>query len=201
VAVIRAFLALNLNYNAVQAVQRELDPLMQRDFRDLRWITPGNWHLTLHFFGDMPAEQVEGCAPVLAAIGARHAAIELDFDALALFPNLTRAHVLALLPTRSDALNELEQDVRESLGSFGFSVERRRFRPHVSVARIKGTRVPEADDLAFPVAINARFAHMSLMQSELLESGARYTPLLTQALTGTPSMAAVDGRNGGSTRD
>jgi RNA 2',3'-cyclic 3'-phosphodiesterase len=149
VAVIRAFLALNLNYNAVQAVQRELDPLMQRDFRDLRWITPGNWHLTLHFFGDMPVEQVEACAPVLAGVGARHAAIELSFDALALFPNLTRAHVLALLPARNDALNDLEQDVRESLGSFGFNVERRRFRPHVSVARIKGTRVPACHQHAF----------------------------------------------------
>lgn len=190
-AVIRAFLALNLNYNAVQTVQRELDPLMQRDFRDLRWITPGNWHLTLHFFGDMPAEQVEACAPVLASVGAKHAAIELDFDALAPFPNLTRAHVLALLPKRNDALNELEQDVRESLASAGFNVERRRFRPHVSVARIKGTRVPEIDDLAFAVDIKARFGHMSLMQSELLESGARYTPLLTQALTGTTTLGAA----------
>jgi len=200
VAVIRAFLALNLNYNAVQLVQRELEPVLQRDFRDLRWITPGNWHLTLHFFGDMPAEQVETCAPVLAAIGTRHAAIELAFDAFAPFPNLTRAHVLALLPKRSDALNELEQDVRESLGSFGFSVERRRFRPHVSVARTKGTRVPELDDLAFAVDITARFGHMSLMQSELLESGARYTPLLTQALTGAVAadlVATTDGTSGG----
>lgn len=196
-AVIRAFLALNLNYNAVQSVQRQLDGLMQRDFRDLRWITPGNWHLTLHFFGDMPVEQVEACAPVLASVGARHAPIELDFDALALFPNLTRAQVLALLPTRSDALNELEQDVRESLAAAGFNVERRRFRPHVSVARIKGTRVPEADDLAFPVAVSARFAHMSLMQSEQLESGARYTPLLTQVLAGGLATAAVNGRDGG----
>lgn len=190
-AVVRAFLALNLNYNAVQAVQRVVEPVVQRDFRDLRWITPGNWHLTLHFFGDMPVEQVEACAPVLAAVGARHPAVELDFDALALFPNLTRAHVLALLPTRSDKLNELEQDVRDSLASAGFNVERRRFRPHVSLARIKGTRVPEADDLAFPVAISARFAHMSLMQSELLESGARYTPLLTQALTGAAAVGAT----------
>lgn len=195
-AVIRAFLALNLNYNAVQAVQRQLDPLMQRDFRDLRWITPGNWHLTLHFFGDMPTEQVESCAPVLASVGARHAAIELGFDALAPFPNLTRAYVLALLPTRIDALNELEQDLRESLAQAGFNVERRRFKPHVSIARIKGTRVPEVEDLAFPVNISARFGHMSLMQSELLESGARYTPLLTQALTGTLSMGMAAGVTG-----
>jgi RNA 2',3'-cyclic 3'-phosphodiesterase len=193
VAVIRAFLALNLNYNAVQTVQRELEPLVQRDFRDLRWIAPGNWHLTLHFFGDMPVEQVEACAPVLTTVGARHAAIALDFDALALFPNLTRANVLALLPARNDALNDLEQDVRESLAVAGFNVERRRFRPHVSVARIKGSRVPEGDDLAFPVAITARFGHMSLMQSELLETGARYTPLLTQALTGAMTAGAAGG--------
>lgn len=192
-AVIRAFLALNLNYNAMQAVQRELDPLMQRDYRDLRWIAAGNWHLTLHFFGDLPAQQVEACAPVLAAVGVRHAPVDLGFDALALFPTLTRAQVLALLPTRSDALNELEQDVRDSLASAGFNVERRRFRPHVSVARIKGSRVPTPEDLAGDVNITARFGHMSLMQSELLESGARYTPLLTQALTGVIPMGAVRG--------
>jgi hypothetical protein len=33
-----------------------------------------------------------------------------------------------------------------------------------------------------PVSIDARFSHMALMQSELLETGARYSPLLTQAL-------------------
>lgn len=183
-AVIRAFLALNLNYKAVQAVQQVLEPLVARDFRDLRMIASGNWHLTLHFFGDLPTRQVEACAPVLAAIGQRHAPIELHFDALTLFPNLTRAHVLALLPARNDALLALEQDVRESLAQAGFNVERRRFKPHVSVARIKGTRVPEADDLPAAVSVHARFGHMALMQSELLESGARYTPLLTQALSG-----------------
>jgi len=184
VAVIRAFLALNLNYNAVQAVQHVLEPVMARDFRDLRAIPSGNWHLTLHFFGDMPVEQVEACAPVLAAVGARHAPIEMQFDALTLFPNLTRAQVLALLPTRNDALLLLEQDLRDSLSAAGFNVERRRFKPHVSVARIKGNRMPEIEELPVPVSVQARFAHMALMQSEQLESGARYTPLLTQALSG-----------------
>jgi 2'-5' RNA ligase len=190
-AMIRAFLALNLNYLAAQAVQRELAPLMQREFRDLRWIAPSNWHLTLHFFGDMPLQRVQECAPVLARVGARHAALELDFDALALFPNLTRAQVLALLPARNEALNELEQDVRESLAAAGFEVERRRFKPHVSVARVKGSRIPAAEDLPAAISIRARFAHMALMRSELLESGARYTPLLTQALTATTAVGST----------
>ncbi len=95
-------------------------------------------HLTLHFLGDVPREQMPGL----------QAALALPFTPFVL--SLARAArwpggIAVLEPERLPApLIRLHGAIAEALQSLALPTESRRFRPHVTLARRAGTATPPA---------------------------------------------------------
>lgn len=110
----------------------------------LRVIAVESMHLTLGFLGHRPAEDVEPLAAAVAGAVADAARGPVSLrvgGALWLAPR--RPHVLTVAVDDPDsAAAALHDALWERLEGLGFERERRAFRPHVTVARVRhGARV------------------------------------------------------------
>jgi 2'-5' RNA ligase len=157
-------------------------------------------HVTLCFLGGRPIGEVETIAAALAAPPAQ--SVELHVGApLWLPPRRPRALALEL-HDRTGALTEMHASVRDALaGVIDWQPERRRFRPHVTVARIgrggdrraraagrrrgrSGDDGAPSHDLVLAPSPQLSFAvgELVLYRSLLSREGARYEAIATRAL-------------------
>jgi 2'-5' RNA ligase len=142
-----------------------------------RWVPHENLHLTLRFIGEVPnwrAEEVD-----LALHGIRGRAFPLVLAGIGLFEKAGRVTALWAGVERCPALDRLQAKVETALQRAGLEPERRRFIPHVTLARLdqpaseKITGFIQRNNLfraeAFPVD---RF---TLFSSQLGKEGSVYT--------------------------
>ncbi|HEY2182055.1 MAG TPA: RNA 2',3'-cyclic phosphodiesterase [Solirubrobacteraceae bacterium] len=157
-------------------------------------------HVTLCFLGGRPIGEIDAIAAALRA-PPQAQGVELQVGApLWLPPRRPRALALEL-HDRADALTRLHAGVRDAIaGAIDWQPERRRFRPHVTVARIGrggGRRArasarrrgrSDADgapqELALAPSPQLSFAvgELVLYRSLLSREGARYEAIATRAL-------------------
>jgi 2'-5' RNA ligase len=109
----------------------------------LRLVAPESMHLTLAFLGHRPPEEVEAVgAAVSGAASTAAGPVGLGMGgALWLAPR--RPHVLTVaIDDPAGAAAALHGELWERLEALGHERERRAFRPHVTVARVRhGARV------------------------------------------------------------
>lgn len=172
-------MALELPADVVAA----LESLARTAARDgLRLVPPESLHVTLAFLGERPDEEVEPIAAALRGVAVPVGALALR-EAAWLPPR--RPSVLAVdLDDRDAACARLQRAVSEALVRLGaFTPERRPFRPHVTVARVRrGARV----ERTLPViADHPTFAAsaLTLYRSRLSPKGASYHALARTPLT------------------
>lgn len=134
----RVFLAVDLDselQGRLAELERELRPLARR----ARWVRPEGLHLTLRFFGEVSAEGVESLAASLSEAFAGLPAFALDFRGCGVFPDRGDPRVLWVgIPKPNAALFELQSRAEAVARALGFAPERRRFEPHLTVARFRG---------------------------------------------------------------
>lgn len=182
----RTFLAIDLPEPARQALQHARP---QRAV-GVRPVRESQLHLTLHFLGDVANDRL----PVL--LDAMQA-IEFEPFAFAIagvgrFPPRGRATVLWAGLATSDALQSLHQQIGTALLNAGFRVERRRYRPHVTLARLAPDTPPEVVDrfliaqagLALSDIPVERF---TVYESRKTPSGSEHVPLARVPATGSRS--------------
>jgi 2'-5' RNA ligase len=136
-------------------------PLLQRP------IPAANFHLTLAFLGDISASQLEYLAQ--RARGTDAGAITLALDTLGYW---SKPQILWLGPASCpQALLDLAGKLRKSAASCGLKMDRRAYRPHLSLAR----RVsPEPTAALTPPRFNCHFNCFGLYESSQGSGGVRY---------------------------
>ena len=151
--------------------------------RDARLLAPESLHVTLLFLGELPFEEIEALAAVLAETADRHPPLELETGApVWLPPRRPRALAVELHdPDRS--LAGLQRDLAGGLCAVAGLPVPRRFRAHLTLARTRsGVRTPAP----LPATPALRFGcwEVVLYRSFLEPSGARYERLAAAALAG-----------------
>lgn len=184
---IRAFVALEVSEDVREALFAVRESLADLPWaRDVRWVKPENFHLTLRFLGDVSPEFCDALAPELdRAVGAQRS-FELRLRDLTAFPSTRRPRVIvARVHEDEAAIQELASAVERKVVATGAEAEPRRFRPHITLGRLrKAPRGPialegrEVDNAAM------RASEVVLIRSELLPQGARYTALHRARLRG-----------------
>ncbi len=106
-----------------------------------RWIDVANYHLTLRFAGDIDRLTAEELADALARI--RRPALSLAVEGLAAFGSKKPHSIVArIAPTR--VLAELQAEHERVFQRIGLPPEGRKFIPHVTLARLRGTSAADA---------------------------------------------------------
>jgi RNA 2',3'-cyclic 3'-phosphodiesterase len=148
----------------------------------LRLLPPESLHVTLAFLGGRPEEEVDPIAEALRRVGSPVPA--LRFAEPAWLPP-RRPGVLAVdLHDDDGACARLQGAVSEGLAALGvYTAEKRAFRPHVTVARVrKGARV-DTEVPGIPGAGTFAAPALTLYRSHLGPKGARYDALARIPLT------------------
>jgi 2'-5' RNA ligase len=143
-----------------------------------KWVPPENYHVTLRFIGELPAYRAEEVDHALA--GLRAPEFTLQLAGVGTFAKSGKVHALWAGAERNPALDHLQNKVETALQRAGLEPERRRFAPHVTLARMDG--VPEAKIAGWVQAHNLFRAdpvpvgHFTLFSSRLGKEQAVYAP-------------------------
>jgi 2'-5' RNA ligase len=159
-----------------------------------RWISPENHHLTLRFLGDTDASQAEDLIGRLSRLDAPPFPIRIE--GLGLFGERRRQQQLYAGVAPEPRLAHLNQKIEQAAQRTGFTPERRRFHPHVTLARMRN---PDRRRLDQFLAANAHLTvpafevtGFTLFESFLGSERAVYEPLAEFELR-QPLAAAVAG--------
>ena len=107
-----------------------------------RWIEPADYHVTLRFLGDVPVALAEDAVEALSEMRARPA-LEVVLDGLSVFGGDKPRALLASVAATPD-LMDLQAEQERLIRRAGAEPERRRFVPHVTLARLRREATPEA---------------------------------------------------------
>ena len=155
-----------------------------------RWTPPENYHVTLRFIGEVPGHLADEADMALAAVRTRGFALTLvgvgTFSKGSSKANRGKATSLWAGVERSPELDHLQAKVETALQRTGFAPERRRFAPHVTLARTdavdqaKLAEWVQAHNLfrADPVPVG----HFTLFSSRLGKEASAYTAEVEYAL-------------------
>jgi 2'-5' RNA ligase len=116
-----------------------------------RWIDPENYHITLRFIGDIDHRTADEVGRALLRVNRR--SFELSLSGLDAFGG-RKPHSIVACIRSSPALKELQAEQERIIQRIGLEPERRRFRPHVTVARLKAAS--EADAASY-LALRGNF--------------------------------------------
>ena len=186
----RAFIAVDISEEARRLVAERINFLRAR-FSDLRvgWDKPEKLHLTLKFLGEIPPEKLP---QVIAAV--ENAAKEIEPFSLVLegagaFPPRSAARVLWLgVNDESQNLSELQKRLETETEQIGFERERRAFKPHLTIARLKEPgKSRNLTDLHLQTeftTVNFPVSEIVVYKSDLRPTGSIYTPLARIDLSG-----------------
>jgi 2'-5' RNA ligase len=184
---IRTFVAIELD-EAIQHELRQIQDSLRRwlGSSPVRWVNPTGIHLTLKFLGNVPAPQIDEIKTALQQACAGFCPFELTVAGLGCFPNLTRPNVV-WVGVQGDlaALQRLRDSVEQHIAPLGYPTERREFKPHLTLGRVKNARPAEARrvgdavrEVEETVIGTLHAGEVSLMRSDLTPHGASYTQLL-----------------------
>lgn len=185
----RAFIAILLDpplRDALRACARALQAAHPP--ARLKWVGDEQHHLTLHFLGEISAVQTEAVTRTLAAIPPPTAPLSLTLGGLGAFPNVNRPATLwAGGQDEGGRIAILAAAYGLALRTLGLEVDARPFTPHLTLARVPRDLDPAtiravgawyaAREALAPPPLTQAIRAVHLMRSELLSSGARYTPV------------------------
>lgn len=108
---------------------------MSGGLQGARWVPPENYHVTLRFIGEVPAWRAEEID--LALAGLRATGFELQLSGVGTFEKGGKVMALWAGVDRNPALEHLQSKVETALQRAGLDSERRRFNPHITLARVE----------------------------------------------------------------
>ena len=156
---------------------------MQSDLRSTasgaRWVAAEFAHLTLRFIGEISEQRREDIDTALA--GLTWIPFPVSVKGVGFFPG-TRSPRVFWAGLHASTMEELTQEIDTRLERAGFDREKRAFRPHITLARAKTTRLDAALVKAAEKFAETDFGSFTadrcfLYQSTLKPGGSVYTKL------------------------
>lgn len=128
------------------AVKVEPSPVLQETMNDLKqklageqvkWVEPNNLHLTLKFLGDTLPSQVDEIGEELNQAAKLFFAFTFRLEGLGFFKSRGMPRVLFVHINEGEVLQHLADEIDSRLAKLGYQPEKRPFKPHLTLARIK----------------------------------------------------------------
>lgn len=143
-----------------------------------RWVAPENYHLTLRFVGNVDTDIAEDVDNALLRIDAE--GVTVDLDSIGWFGTKKRPTTIVAKAVKSPELLHLQRKIESAMVRIGLGPDERKFMPHITLARLKGTTMMDVEQYCASnagVAQSSFMAHdVTLYSSFLSQSGAIYTP-------------------------
>ncbi len=135
---LRAFIAISLPEPVLQGIVTAQETLKRSGLK-IRWVRKEGIHLTLKFLGDIDRDSVEKISEAMERATGSFSPFTLWAEGIGVFPNLRRPRVAWVgLSGDIEILRALQRDLESQLSGLGFSKEKRPFKGHLTLGRVKG---------------------------------------------------------------
>lgn len=179
---IRTFIAVELPQEIHDRLQ-QLQDHFRASMPDVRWTKHGSVHLTLKFLGDVQVSRIDAISGGLRDIAGQFSPFIMSLAGMGAFPNSRRPRIVWVgVEKGADRLIEITKLIEASMKRLGFPREKRPFRLHLTVGRIRRLTDPAAMTKALErsrVGELGEFTveRISLIKSQLDPAGSIYTTL------------------------
>lgn len=134
---IRTFIAAEIPSRIREALSRDM-VFLKSAAPLVKWVKPDNLHLTLRFLGDVKENDLEELFDALADAVASQPAFPLLIRGIGAFPNWRHPRVVwAGCAEGAEEAASLAASVESACVSLGYEKEKRPFRPHLTLGRVK----------------------------------------------------------------
>jgi 2'-5' RNA ligase len=128
------FLALSLPEPVREVLRKKADQLRQNDpFK--QWPDPRDYHITLAFLGAAEPRQIDKVQRKMAAVSTHCESFSVTLDKLGIFGRKDRPRILWAGVSAGQELYDLQRKVHEVCRSVGFKLDRRPYKPHITLAK------------------------------------------------------------------
>jgi len=149
-----------------------------------RWVSEENIHLTLRFIGNVDEHQAQDLHDALLPV--RGETFVLTVDGTGIFETGRKPHTLWAGVRENEALTRLHDRVESALVRAGCEPERRKFAPHITLARLRDTPTARLQPYLAAHALvraEAEIDHFTLFSSRPGNEEPVYTPEAEYPLT------------------
>lgn len=174
---IRAFIALNLNKDVKEKIS-----LLREKFKGmkgLKLVETHNLHITMKFLGDIKTSQKPQIVEALKKACSGTGKLNVVTTRIGAFPNKNYPKVLWLGIEHNPGIVKLHDNIENSLEALGFKRDKRKFHPHITLARNKNIRnkgkICREIENTKEYYINTTIEKVSLMKSVLKPTGPVYS--------------------------
>ena len=175
---IRTFLALELPQTLRNKLFAHAELISGHDkLKHIRWLPKENYHLTLAFLGNVEYVFIGSLQLKLIQNLSFIKAVTYRFSEITPFPFSGTPKIAAAMLEYSDDLMQLQYNLAKCLRSFGVSLERRRFTPHVTLGRLKTRSRKSMEFQPQQIFLEGVSEKVVIFQSELTPKGSVYTSL------------------------
>ena len=138
----RIFVAVDISEEARRKTAVYIESL-RRDFPNVRvgWEKPEKLHLTMKFLGDTDEIQLEKLKEICREIAVETSKFCLRITETGVFPSARNARVLWIgVKDEKGTLLKINRKLEIEGERIGFAAEKRSFKPHLTIARLKEPR-------------------------------------------------------------
>ena len=179
---IRTFIAVELPQDIHHAL-RQLQAILRMSMPDVRWTKAGNIHLTLKFLGDVQVSRLDAISEALRDVARQFAPFTMSLTGIGAFPNSRKPRIVWVgIDQGADELVKIAKQIEASMKRLGFQREKRPFRPHLTIGRVRRLEHPVTMTEALERAEVGELGEFSVqkvsfIKSQLDPAGSIYTTL------------------------
>lgn len=177
--IIRAFIALEIPEAPLNEILAIRDKHI-KDAQNFKWEPLDKLHITLKFLGDVDEPQIENIAEKIDTALAGYTKLQLSFSEFGIFRKDNKPRIFWLGLKENETLINLALEVDNICSSLGFEREKRKFKSHITLLRIKNDEninsILSMLKLKLP-EINFTSDKITIFKSVLKQSGSVYTLL------------------------
>jgi len=187
---LRTFIALEIPRELQQIIHKETAHLRNTIGALVRWVPPGNIHLSLKFLGNISPANLDILTQMIRAEAESCQSFVMQVNGLASFPSPKRPRVIYIGLQAPAELETLQHGIESATTRLGYESEERGFSPHLTVGRVR-QNISASDQQKIRRALEetqidslgtARVDSVHLFNSDLKPTGAVYTRLFSAPL-------------------
>jgi 2'-5' RNA ligase len=176
---IRTFISLEIPraiIDEIISIRNNLVPAYER----IKWESIEKLHVTLKFLGETEQENIEKIFTSIKQLSTKYQKFDLQLDHFGFFKSNGVKRILWAGLKENFELENFVKEIDILCSEFGFEMEKRKFKPHITMLRIKNESIIKEVDLLDNYRLpELKFIgnKITMFQSILTKGGSIYKPI------------------------
>jgi 2'-5' RNA ligase len=179
----RLFISLNVP-SATTGKIEELIEKLEKDYPRIRWAKESALHITLHFLGNLDAENEKNVKLAMQSVAGKfHEPFRFSLNGLGGFPGWQNPRVIYVgcSQINGKSVYTLHKMLTDQLAQLGIATDKRVWQPHITIGRVKD-RALNGFNRKWQKEEIFTVSTFELMESNLTPTGARYNVVASYRL-------------------